>query len=98
MIKQKKNYKGILRRDSVNADANFNLGYIGLLENDFESSIFHFTVVINSNVNKPSAYFSRGLSYKLNGNNEMAKQDFMTTLELDSSFGEAKTELSNLAP
>ena len=94
--KAKQNYKGILRRDSVNADANFNLGYIGLLENDFESSIFHFTVVINSNANKPSAYFSRGLSYKLNGNYEMAKQDFMTTLELDSSFGVAKTELSNL--
>jgi hypothetical protein len=29
---------------------------------------------------------------------EKAKQDFTTTLELDSSFGEAKTELSNLAP
>jgi Flp pilus assembly protein TadD len=49
-------------------------------------------------MNNPSAYFSRGLSYKLNGNFEKAKQDFMTTLELDSSFEEARTELANITP
>jgi Tfp pilus assembly protein PilF len=96
--KAKQNYQGILRKDSVNIDANYNLGYIGLLESDYESSISYFTVVINSNMNNPSAYFSRGLSYKLNGNFEKAKQDFMTTLELDSSFEEARTELANITP
>lgn len=96
--KAKQNYQGILRRDSVNIDANYNLGYIGLLESDYESSISYFTVVINSNMNNPSAYFSRGLSYKLNGNFEKAKQDFMTTLELDGSFEEARTELANITP
>ena len=96
--KAKQNYQGILRRDSVNIDANYNLGYIGLLESDYESSISYFTVIINSNMNNPSAYFSRGLSYKLNGNFEKAKQDFMTTLELDSSFEEARTELANITP
>jgi len=96
--KAKQNYQGILRRDSVNIDANYNLGYIGLLESDYESSISYFTVVINSNMNNPSAYFSRGLSYKLIGNFENAKQDFTTTLELDSSFEEARTELANITP
>jgi Tfp pilus assembly protein PilF len=96
--KAKQNYKGILRRDSINVDANYNLGYIGLLVNDFESSISYFTIVINSNLNNPSAYFSRGLSYKLNGDFEKAKQDFTTTLELDSSFDEARIELANITP
>jgi tetratricopeptide (TPR) repeat protein len=96
--KAKQNYQGILRRDSVNIDANYNLGYIGLLESDYESSISYFTVVINSNMNNPSAYFSRGLSYKLIGNFENAKLDFTTTLELDSSFEEARTELANITP
>jgi tetratricopeptide (TPR) repeat protein len=96
--KAKQDYQGILRRDSVNIDANYNLGYIGLLESDYESSISYFTVVINSNMNNPSAYFSRGLSYKLNGNYEKAKQDFITTLELDGSFKEARIELSNFVP
>ena len=69
-----------------------------MLESDYESSISYFTVVINSNMNNPSAYFSRGLSYKLIGNFENAKQDFTTTLELDSSFEEARTELANITP
>jgi len=94
--KAKFNYLGILRRDSTNPDANYNLGYIGLLEGDFLSSIAYFTSVISSAKDNPSAYFSRGIAYKFNGELQKAKQDFLKTIELDSSFEEARTELSNL--
>jgi tetratricopeptide (TPR) repeat protein len=89
-------YSSILRLDTNHIDAHFNLGYIFLMTKDYESAIDHFSFVINQSRNHTSAFFSRGLSYKLIGNTDKAKADFLTTLELDSTFIEATNELKNM--
>ena len=69
----KQSYYGMLRRDSLNKDANYNLGYISLVEGNYESAIQFFSFVISQNRAYASAFFSRGLAYKFTGNNDFAK-------------------------
>ena len=92
----KQSYYGIIRRDSLNKDANYNLGYISLVEGSYESAIQYFSFVISQNKTYPSAFFSRGIAYRLNGNNDLAKKDFEMTLELSPEFKEANDELQYL--
>ena len=89
-------YYGMLRRDSLNKDANYNLGYISLFEGNYESSIKFFSFVISQNRAYASAFFSRGLAYKFAGNNDFARKDFEMALELSPEFKEAKDELQSL--
>ncbi len=92
----KKSYYGILRRDSLNKDANYNLGYISLVEGSYESAIHYFSFVISQNIDYSSAFFSRGLAYKFAGINDLARNDFEMAIELSPEFEEAKDELKSL--
>ena len=92
----KQSYYGMLRRDSLNKDANFNLGYINLEEGSYESAIRYFSFVISQNRAYASAFFSRGLAYKFAGNNDFARKDFEMAVELSPEFKEAKDELHSL--
>ena len=92
----KKSYYGIVRRDSLNKDANYNLGYISLVEGSYESAIQYFSFVISQNRSYSSAFFSRGLAYKLAGINDLARNDFEMAIELSPEFEEAKDELNSL--
>jgi Tfp pilus assembly protein PilF len=92
----KQSYYGMLRRDSLNKDANYNLGYISLVEGNYESAIQFFSFVISQNRAYTSAFFSRGLAYKFAGNNDFARKDFEMALELSPEFKEAKDELQSL--
>jgi tetratricopeptide (TPR) repeat protein len=92
----KQSYYGMLRRDSLNKDANYNLGYISLVEGNYESAIQFFSFVISQNRAYASAFFSRGLAYKFAGNNDFARKDFEMALELSPEFKEAKDELQSL--
>ena len=92
----KQSYYGMLRRDSLNKDANYNLGYISLVEGNYESAIQFFSFVISQNRAYASAFFSRGLAYKFDGNNDFARKDFEMALELSPEFKEAKDELQSL--
>jgi len=94
--KAKKSYYGMLRQDSLNKDANYNLGYISLVEGNYESAIQYFSFVISQNRTYPTAFFSRGLAYKFAGNNDFARKDFEMTVELSPDFEEAKDELQSL--
>lgn len=95
-VKAKESYYGILRRDSLNIDANYNLGYISLIEADYNLSIGYFTSVIVQSPNFASAYFSRGLAFKFNNDFESAREDFISTLDLSPEFKEAENELQFL--
>lgn len=95
-IKAKESYYGILRRDSLHADANYNLGYISLVEENYNLSIEYFTSVIAQSPNFASAYFSRGLAFKFYNDFESARKDFNSTLELSPEFKEADNELKSL--
>ena len=92
----KQSYYGMLRRDSLNKDANYNLGYISLVEGNYESAIQYFSFVISQNRAHASAFFSRGLAYKFAGNNDFAIKDFEIALELNPELKEAKDELKSL--
>ncbi len=92
----KQSYYGMLRRDSLNKDANYNLGYISLVEGSYESAIQYFSFVISQNRTYASAFFSRGLAYKFVGYNDLARKDFEMALELSPEFKEAKDELQSL--
>ena len=92
----KQSYYGILRRDSLNKDANFNLGYINLEEGNYELAIRYFTFVIYQNRAYASAFFSRGLAYKFAGNYEFARKDFEMAIELNPDFDKANDELQSL--
>ena len=91
----KQSYYGMLRRDSLNKDANYNLGYIFLVEGNYESAIQYFSLVVSHNRVYASAFFSRGLAYKYAGNNDFARKDFEMALELNPEFKEAKDELKS---
>ena len=92
----KQSYYGMLRRDSLNKDANFNLGYISLEEESYESAIKYFSFVISQNSSYASAFFSRGLANKFAGNKDFARKDFEMAVELSPKFKEAKDELHSL--
>ena len=92
----KQSYYGMLRRDSLNKDANYNLGYISLVDGNYESAIQYFSLVISQNRAYASAFFSRGLAYKFAGNNDLARKDFEIAVELSPKFKEAKDELQSL--
>jgi len=92
----KQAYYGILRRDSLNKDANYNLGYISLVEGNYEPAIQYFSFVISQNTAYAPAFFSRGLAYKFAGNNDFARKDFEIVLELSPEFKEAKDEIQSL--
>ena len=92
----KQSYYGMLRRDSLNKDANYNLGYISLVDGNYESAIQYFSLVISQNRAYASAFFSRGLAYKFAGNNDLARKDFEMAVELSPKFKEAKDELQSL--
>ena len=92
----KQSYYGMLRRDSLNKDANYNLGYISLVEGSYESAIQYFSFVISQNRAYSSAFFSRGLAYKFAGINDFARNDFEMAIELSPEFEEAKDELNSL--
>ena len=52
--------------------------------------------MISQNRAYASAFFSRGLAYKFDGNNDFARKDFEMAVELSPEFKEAKDELQSL--
>ena len=72
------------------------MGYISLVEGNFESAIQYFSFVISQNRAYSSAFFSRGLAYKFAGINDFARKDFEMAMELSPEFKEAKDELKSL--
>ena len=92
----KQSYYGILKRDSLNKDANYNLGYICLEEGNYELAIRYFSFVIYQYRAYASAFFSRGLAYKFAGNYEFARKDFEMAIELSPDFDKAYDELHSL--
>lgn len=86
-------YKSILRIDSRNMKASYNLGYINLVLGNYLEGANLFSEVIYNNNSFATAYFSRGLCFKYLGRYSEARKDFNKALVLDSSLVEAEREL-----
>jgi tetratricopeptide (TPR) repeat protein len=89
-------YKAILRREPFNTSANYNIGYIHLLEGRYLDGANYFSDVTYSNSNFAAAFFARGLCFKGLGEYKKAEFDFNKTLIIDPGFTQAQKELSNL--
>tara|TARA_B100000900_G_scaffold330091_1_gene290556 strand:+ start:536 stop:1522 length:987 start_codon:yes stop_codon:yes gene_type:complete len=95
-VDAEKCYKAMLRRDKFNQFANYNLGYLNLLKQEFEMAANYFSDAIYTNSEYGNAYFARGLCFKELGNIPQARVDFQSALRLDETNIEAKNELNNL--
>ena len=89
-------YKAMLRRDNFNQFANYNLGYLNWLKQEYEMAANYFSDAIYTNSEYADAYFARGLCFKELGNIPQARVDFQSALRLDETNTEAKKELNSL--
>lgn len=89
-------YEAMLRRDKFNQFANYNLGYLNWLNQEYEMAANYFSDAIYTNSEYGDAYFARGLCFKELGNIPQARVDFQSALRLDEANTEAKKELNNL--
>ncbi|MFM7217267.1 MAG: tetratricopeptide repeat protein [Bacteroidota bacterium] len=90
-------YQAIIKLDPQYADAHFNLGYIRLvLQNDPAGAVTHFTDAIRISPEYVEAYYNRGMAYKLMGQKEATKKDFMKALGLFPTYKLAKQQLKEM--
>ena len=89
-------YKAMLRIDKFNQFANYNLGYLNWLKEEYEMAANYFSDAIYTNSQYADAYFARGLCFKELGNIPQARVDFQSSLSLDETNIEAKKELNRL--
>ena len=89
-------YRAMLRREPFNTSANYNIGFIHLVEGRYLDGANSFSDVIYSKPGFATAYFSRGLCFKNLKEYNKAEFDFKKTLSLDPDFFEAQEELSTL--
>ena len=89
-------YKAMLRRDNFNQFANYNLGYLNWLKQEYEMAANYFSDAIYTNSEYSEAYFARGLCFKELGNIPQARVDFQSAFRLDETNTEAKKELNSL--
>lgn len=92
-----KDYQAILNMNPNYPDASFNLGYIQLvLRNDPKSAIPYFTDAIRSNPDYAEAFYNRGMAYRLTGDNESARKDFLKALSIFPSYSMAQERLKEM--
>jgi tetratricopeptide (TPR) repeat protein len=90
-------YTAIVKMDKQYADAYFNLGYISLIyRNEAEKSIGWFTDAIRINPDYVEAYYNRGMAFKLTGNSDAAKKDFMKALSIYPAYKLAQDRLKEM--
>ena len=89
-------YKAMLRRDNFNQYANYNLGYLNWLKQEYEMAANYFSDAIYTNSEYAEAYYARGLCFKELGNIPQARVDFQSAIRLDETNTEAKKELNSL--
>lgn len=87
-------YRAILKIEPAYAAAHYNLGYIQLaLKNNPSASLPFFTEAIRISPDYVEAYYNRGMAYKLSGNVDAAKKDFMKALALFPTYKLAQEQM-----
>jgi tetratricopeptide (TPR) repeat protein len=90
-------YGVLLKLDPAYADAHFNLGYIDLvLRGDAEASIPHFTDAVRCSPDYVEAYYNRGMAFKIKGDRESAKKDFLKALSIYPAYKLAQQRLKEM--
>ena len=83
-------YNAMLRRDNFNQFANYNLGYLNWLKQEYEMAANYFSDAIYTNSEYSEAYFARGLCFKELGNIPQARVDFQSAFRLDETNDRSK--------
>jgi len=90
-------YDNIITIDSSFKMAPYNQGYIFLVyKQDFPAAVEAFSQAIRIDPDYVNAFFNRGFAYELNGQPEMAYDDYKTTLKLDVNNSKAIEGLNRL--
>lgn len=90
-------YQTILDKEHDFIYALYNLGYINLVYlKDFSKATEYFTKVVGIDPTYAEAWYNRGWSYELMGNDDLARKDYNKTLEIKSNFRLAIDGLNRL--
>lgn len=75
----------------------YNLGYIHLVYyQEYETAVDYFSRVLELNPGQFDALYNRGYSFELMGNKELARKDYLKTLELRTNYQLAIDGLNRL--
>lgn len=90
-------YRMILEMQPHHVNTIYNLGYINLVYvQDFETAIGFFTEVIQIEPSYAGAYYNRGYTYEMLGKNNLAREDYKKTLEIETNYTKAIDGLNRL--
>lgn len=91
-------YRRINIIDKDYLDAYLNSGILYMSMDSFEQARSQFDIMSRIKPQSYIAYYYRGLANASLGNKEQAREDYRTTLRLNSAFERAATALENLGP
>lgn len=90
-------YNVVLKIDSKNKNANYNIGAINLAElKDYKMAIQFFTNAISSDAAYVDAYYARGIAYQFNGDKKNALTDFQACLNIDPRYEAAAIAIKQM--
>lgn len=86
-----------LSLDSSLAEANMRLGQMAFYQKEYENAIRQLNSALRKNVNLAEAYYWKGMVYKEQGNEKLARSSFQTATEQDPRFGKGYMQLGLMA-
>ncbi len=90
-------YEVLLKIDSKNKNANYNLGGINLVgKKDYKTALKYFTTALMIDPAYVDAYYARGVCYQTMGDKKNAVVDFNACLTINPQFEAAKTALEKI--
>lgn len=89
-------YRKISALNPNYTSAYFNSGIIYLKLDSIQQAFNNFNILVNIDRGNPKAYYFRGMSHYLGGNDEAAKMDFLQALKIYPEYEEAKTMLEKI--
>lgn len=86
---------GLIKRESKNADAFYNRGWLYAAKGNLEQALSNYTQAVQINRKFGDAYYNRGLLYVTMEKYELAVQDFDEAIKLDSRLADAYCNRGN---
>jgi len=86
-----------LSLDSSLAIPNMRLGQLAFYQKEYENAFRQLNTALRKNVNLAEAYYWKGMVYKEQGNEKLARSSFQTATEQDPSLGKAFMQLGLIA-
>ncbi len=92
----RQDYRSLLKIDSSHANANFNMGYLSMMDKDYSEAIQWYGRAFGADPQYYAALYNRGLCYELLGDKTSAAADFRRTLTIEPGYDLAVSALKRL--